>query len=185
MLDATQLGELIKSRFTTDAFRLETLDAYYVASDGGDVARYLRGEPEPDPARKEPWLARLRAERAAGKRRQRVHVVRGPLSDYLCYECEWGYAPNVEAGEDIRILDLSEHPRPTDLAVDHDFWLLDSEHLIRMHYADDGQFAGGEVLGASELHRYRAARDAALAAAEPFTGYWQRHPEYHRANRAA
>jgi hypothetical protein len=185
MLDAAQLGELIKSRFTREAFRLETLDAYYVASDGGDVARYLRGEREPDPARKEPWLARLRAERAAGKRRQRVHVVRGPLSGYLRYECEWGYVPNVAAGEEVRILDLSERPRPAGLTIDHDFWLLDNEHVIRMHYTEDGQFTGAEMLGVRELPRYRAAREAALAAADPFTDYWQRHPEYHRANRAA
>lgn len=185
MLDTAQLGELINSRFTRDAFRLETLDAYYVASDGGDVARYLRGEQEPDPARKEPWLALLRTERAEGKRRRRVHVVQGPLSGYLRYECEWGYAPNVAAGEDIRILDLSERPRPADLTVDHDFWLLDSETVVQMHYAGDGRFVGAEVLAASALPRHLTARDAALAAAEPFTDYWQRHPEYHRANRAA
>ena len=35
------------------------------------------------------------------------------------------------------------------------------------------------------LPRYRAARDAALAAAEPFSSYWARHPQYHQANRAA
>jgi hypothetical protein len=185
MLDAAQLGELIKSRFTRDAFRLETLDAYYVASDGGDVARYLRGEREPDPARKEPWLARLRTERAEGKQRQRVHVVQGPLSGYLRYECEWGYVPNVAAGEDVRILDLSERPLPAGLTIDHDFWLIDGQHVIRMHYADDGRFLGAELLAAGELPRYRAARDAALAAAEPFTDYWGRHPEYHRANQAA
>ncbi len=185
MLDAAQLGDFIRSRFTRHAFRLETLDAYDVGSDGGDVARYLRGEPEPDPARKSPWLARLRAERAAGKLRQRVHVLRSPLSGYLRYECEWGYVPNVAAGEDVRILDLAERPRPSGLDVDHDFWLLDDRDVIRMHYDQDGRFLGGEILDAIAVPRYRAARDAALETAEPFTGYWQRHPEYHRANQAA
>jgi len=100
-LDALQLGELIRSQFTRHAFRLETQDAYDVGDDGGDVARYLRGEPEPDSQRKGAWLERLRAERAAGKTRSRVHVLRSPLSDYLRYECEWGCLLNVAAGEDV------------------------------------------------------------------------------------
>jgi hypothetical protein len=185
MLEAPQLGEFIRSRFTRLAFRLETLDAYDVGSDGGDVARYLRGEPEPDPERKGAWLARLRDERAAGKFRQRVHVLRSPLSDYLRYECEWGYVPNVAAGEDVRILDLAEQPRPAGLDIDHDFWLLDDQAVVRMHYDPAGRFTGAEILTEADLPRYRAARDAALSAAEPFTSYWQRHTEYHRSSQVA
>jgi hypothetical protein len=185
MLDAAQLGAFIRSHFKDRAFRLELLDAYDVGSDGGDVARYLRGENEPDPARKEPWLTRLRAERAEGKLRQRVHVLSGPLSGYLRYECEWGYLPNVAAGEDVRILDLTERALPAALDVDHDFWLLDDQRAIRMHYDKVGRFLRAEVLPATKVAHYRAARDAALEAAEPFTSYWRRHPEYHRANQAA
>jgi hypothetical protein len=185
MLDAPQLGELIRSRFTRTAFRLETLDAYDVGDDGGDAARYLAGEPEPDPERKGAWLARLRAERAAGKARQRVHILRSPLSGYLRYECEWGYLPNVAAGEDVRILDLAERSLPPAADIGHDFWLLDDQVAVRMHYDQNGMFQGAEVLPDAGLPRYRAARDAALEAAEPFTSYWRRHPQYHRANQAA
>ena len=185
MLDVPQLTAFITERFTRHAFRLETLDAYDVGSDGGDVARYLRGENAPDPARKEPWLAQLRAELAQGKLRRRVHVLRSPLSGYLRYECEWGYLPNEAAGEDIRILDLAERTRPAGLDIDHDFWLLDDQHVARMHYDQDGRFTGAEVLESAALPRYLAGRDAALAAAEPFSSYWRRHPEYHQVNQAA
>jgi hypothetical protein len=44
MLDLLQLTEFI-GRFARVAFRLETLDSYSMESDGGDVARYLSGEP--------------------------------------------------------------------------------------------------------------------------------------------
>lgn len=185
MLDAPQLGEFIRSRFTRHAFRLETLDAYDVGDDGADVTRYLRGESEPDPERKGAWLARLRAEQAAGKVRQRVHVLRSPLSDYLRYECEWGYLQNVAAGEDVRILDQAERAHPAALDIDHDFWLLDDHVVVGMHYDERGQFVGAEILDDTELSRYRAAMGTALEAAEPFTSYWNRHPEYHRANRPA
>jgi hypothetical protein len=184
MLDVPQLTAFIAERFTKLAFRLETLDAYDVGSDGEDVARYLRGERSPDPERKEPWLAQLRAEKEQGKLRQRVHVLRGPLSGYLRYECEWGYLPNEAAGEDIWILDLAERPRPAGLDIDYDFWLIDDE-VVRMHYDLDGRFTGAEVLDPRELPRHRAARDAALASAEPFSSYWRRHPEYHQVNQAA
>lgn len=183
ILDLPQLAEHL-SGFAT-AFRLETLDTYTSASDGGDVARYLAGEPAPDPERKERWLSQLRAERAQGRIRQRVHVLASPIGPYLRYECEWGYAPNVEAGEDVRILDLAERPRPPALDVDHDFWLINDQHAYRMHYDASGRFTAAEVAGPGDLPRYLAARDAALAAAEPFTGWWQRHPEYYQANNRA
>lgn len=74
---------------------------YEVASDGEDYRRYVRGEPGPDLARKGPWLERLRREAAAGIRNQRVHIMRSPLTDYLRYECEWGYVPNAAALADL------------------------------------------------------------------------------------
>lgn len=185
MLDEAGLGDVIRVNFTRILFRMETRRDYDVGSDGGDVARYLRGEEGPDPARKGAWLGRLRREQAEGKRRERVHVWRGPLSDYLLYECEWGYLPNSRAGERIKVLDLAERPRPEGLIDDHDFILIDDRLAIRMHYEAQGRFTGAEILGDEALPRYRAARDAALEASEPFDAYWSRHPQYHRRNRAA
>jgi hypothetical protein len=184
MLDLPELSALIGG-YNRELFRLETLDWYRSKSDGRDVDRYLRGESAPDPGRKERWLAQLRRERADGRLRQRVHVLRSPIGPYLRYECEWGYLPNSAAGEDIRVLDLAERPRPADLDITHDFWLIDDRDVVRMHYDGSGRFAGAELLASAELPRYRAARDAALTAAEPFTSYWPRHPEYHQANQAA
>jgi len=186
MLAVEELTSLITTGFNRRVFRLELLDAYEVGTDGGDVARYLAGEHFPDPDRKGPWLAHLRAERADGRLRQRVHVLRTPLSGYLRYECEWGYEPNSDAGEDIGILDLAERPLPPALdGIDCDFWLLDDEQAIKMHYDQGGRFTGAELLAPAELPRYRAARDAAIATAEPFTRFWARHPEYHQVNQAA
>lgn len=180
MLDLDAVLKLFDERFTRTAFRLEVLDAYAVESDGGEVARYLAGEPEPDAAHKGPFLEVLRAEREAGKLRHRVHVLRTPLTDYLRYECEWGYVPNVEAGEQIKILDLTEVARPDGL-VDDEFWLLDDEVAFRMIYDDAGEFLGAELT--DDLDRYRRARDVAEAASEDFSTWWARHPEEWRENR--
>lgn len=180
MWDLAETARFFDEHFTRTAFRLETLDCYDAGSDGEDVARYLRGEPGPSLERKQPWLDRLTAERKAGKRRHRVHVLTTPLSDYLRYECEWGYLPNAKAGEEIRILDLSETPRPEGL-VDEDFWLLDDAFTIRMRYNAVGQFAGAEL--AADTALYRRARETALAASEEFMTWWARHPNEWRAHR--
>jgi hypothetical protein len=96
----------------------------------------------------------------------------------------WGYAYNVRAGEDIRILDLAETPEPPGL-VDHDFWLVDEDRVVRMHYDDARRFLGGEALPETETPRYVAARDATWAAATPFEPWWAARPQYHRGARLA
>jgi hypothetical protein len=184
VLTESELGRYIDDRLTKSAFRLELLDRYDAASEREDLARYLRGELiAPQDARR-PWLDRLRAEAEAGILNQRVHVLRTPLTDYLRFECEWGYAHNAGAGEDIRIIDLAERALPGTL-TDHDFWLIDDEHAIAMHYGEDGRFTGAEPASPVDLRRYQRARAASVAAAEPFRDWWHRHTEEWREHRSA
>lgn len=183
-LDITQIRDWIDTHFTHTAFRLETFPAYAVPSDGGDVARYLAGEPEPDPDRKGPWLDHLRGEAAAGKARYRVRTLCSPLNGYLRYECEWGYMPNAKAGETIRVIDLAEQPLPREVQPVHFDWhLLDEQHLLRMHYDGDGTFLAADATSKpSEVEKYRLAAAAAWNTAVPFVDYWAAHPQFHRAN---
>ncbi|HEU0086142.1 MAG TPA: hypothetical protein VFQ77_00555 [Pseudonocardiaceae bacterium] len=51
MMDAPALRAYLTTHFTRTLFRLETLPAYEVPSDGSDFARYLAGAPEPTPQR--------------------------------------------------------------------------------------------------------------------------------------
>ncbi|QXV63508.1 DUF6879 family protein [Amycolatopsis sp. TNS106] len=177
MLDEEQLGDYIDARFTRRLFRLETHDFLDVGSDGDDFQRYLAGQPGPDMARKNAWLDVLRSEVAQGKYTYRVHVVRSPLTDYLRFDFEWGYVHNEEAGERIGILDLAERDAPSEL-INHDFWLIDDEHLVLMHYDDRGRFTGAEpVDDVNELARYQACAQAAWSAAQPFGDYWRGHPD--------
>jgi hypothetical protein len=181
-MDAATLRAHIREHFSRTAFRLETLQQYEVASDGSDFARYLAGEPEPTAERKQPWLDRLRSERERGLQRSRVRLVTHPVTDYTRFECEWGYAPNVEVGEQVLILDTGE-AAVSDAAVERlkecgDFWLIDDAHVVVMHYGPDGQFVGAER--AEDVARYRAIAQLAREPAEPFAAWWARHEEYHR-----
>src|SRR5690349_10864917 len=144
MLNEEQLGDFIDTHFRSDLFRLETLETYAVASDDGDFERYMKGEDAPEALTKGPWLAQLRQEVADGKRTQRLHVVTSPLSKYLRYECEWGYVYNEQAGEEIRILDLTEVGWHAELLA-VDFFLVEDEWLLMMHYDEDGHFLGADV----------------------------------------
>lgn len=181
MMNGRELGAFMREHFTRSAFRLETLQTYEVASDGSDFARYLAGEPSPSPERKEPFLARLREESARGLYRHRVRVVTYPVSDYTKFEAEWGYLPNSQAGEDIRILDLSERTLPVDVIGD-DFWLVDNKHAVCMHYGMSGELLGATV-EPDAVRVCREVRDVMWAAAEPFADWWGRHQELHRDRR--
>jgi hypothetical protein len=180
VLDERELDQFFAEHFGRTAFRLEVRDDYAVASDGGDLARYLAGDEAPDATRKNAWLDELRADTAAGKRWQWVHVVRRPLSNYLRYACEWGYAINVGAGAEVRILDVTGRAWPEQVPGE-DFWLLDESAVLRMQYDDGGRFLGADPAGGDEVGGYRRARDIAWRAAEPFAGWWAAHPECHRA----
>lgn len=182
MLDEQELGEFIDAHFTSRLFRLETLDHYEETSEAEDFGAYLAGQP--GPLGKQAWMEVIRGEVARGLHTYRVHVVRSPLSDYLRYECEWGYVFNAEAGEHIRILDTAEQVKPAEVP-DEDFWLIGDEHLLLMRYQPDGTFAGASIGAPELLPRYIEARDAAWSSGVDFDVYWREHPQYHRDQPAA
>lgn len=185
MLDEQQLGDFFAQHFTRTAWRLELLPAYAVGTDGGDFQRWLDGAPEPMWSRKNMYLDALREDAAAGRSNARVKVMSAQPTDYERYACEWGYALNVKAGEDVRILDLAVCPLPGLLDGIQDFWLLDSTHVLVMHYDEHGRFEGGSVAEPGTVGRYQRARAGAVAASQPFQSWWARHPELRRSRRAA
>jgi hypothetical protein len=187
VLNEAELGEFIDSHFSTTLFRLETLERYDVESDGWDFEAYLAGKPSPVAAGKEAWLEQLRQEAAAGKHSQRLRVVGDPLSEYIRYECEWGYTYNAAAGEEIRVLDLGQVDWRADLLADEqDFYVIDEHWLVRMHYDDEGRFLGAQVVDdPEELERALGLVDHLWTEAMPFADWWTAHPEYWRSNWAA
>jgi hypothetical protein len=112
---------------------------------------------------------------------RRVRVLRLPLSDYDRMACEWGYVHNSEAGEDIRVFELtcddsSQVARSAQSA--EDFYVLDQHIALLMDYTDDGEFSGAEKTSAAGAFEELAGMY--WLAAEPFEQWWAAHPEYHR-----
>ncbi|MGH8963802.1 MAG: DUF6879 family protein, partial [Actinomycetes bacterium] len=128
--------------YQREAFRLETLPSYGVAREREGYETFL-ATGKLDIPDDDPWLVRVRHFRHTGRWIGRVHVIRRPLTDYLRYEFAV-YCRTVEAGEDVRILDLTDQPNPGLPA--QDFWLFDDTAIVRMDYGPDGTQLGRELL---------------------------------------
>lgn len=154
--------------FAVSAFRLELRPVYTMPGEADELRRFLAGEKPPD-GYHYGWLDTVAGAVRAGKTMRRVRVVRRPLPDYIRYEFEWGFAYNVEAGEDIRVLDLTGRSGPT--LPDEDFWMFDDSTVVKMLYRPDGTQIGRELIEAPDLGAYRRYRDAAWEQAVPFRDY--------------
>ena len=168
-----------------DMIRVQTLDSYAVPSDDADFAGYLNGAPAPASPYREPFFEQLRDERARGMAWRNLTVVNGPLTDYQQYGFEWVCPYSAEAGQDIRVLDLAEHPAAAVLRVTGDFWVVESKHVALVRYSPDGRHLGEVAVEDSGAHGYVAAAELAWQLATPFTSWWAEHPEYRRPSRAA
>lgn len=162
--------------FRYSVFRLETLQVYVDPVEDHTIDAFRRGDPErpPDPAEDE-WAEMLRAHRDAGRTQQRVHVVSEPITDYLAYELTWEYGPHVAAGEDIRIIPVTDH-WPEDVPRS-DFTLVDSSLLFRLDYSPDGTWRSAQLVSdPAGVAAACFARDAALHQGMAWWQYMTRHP---------
>ena len=180
LMDLSTLGSFIEStahQRGDSVFRMECLPEYAVSSDGDDFRRWQAGAAEPTWSRKQAWLDDLAADARAGIAHRRVRRLGQTLTEYELYSCQWGYALNADAGEDIRILRDGEHDAPE--LVDTEYWILNDQIVVPVLYDARGAFIGAGVLTGERTEEFLADRELAWAAAEPFAQWWARHPELH------
>ncbi|MGH8897307.1 MAG: DUF6879 family protein [Egibacteraceae bacterium] len=156
------------STFERSAFRLETRQQYLVDEEADLVRAFLEGRPPPASTAMDQWLALIRANTDAGKRMERVHILERPLTGYARWELST-YPDNAAAGEQIFIAD-----RAGLKDLHEDFWLFDDRDLVTLRYDEDGRWLGVDLRPESDLDRYRAMRDLALAEAVPLADYLAR-----------
>jgi hypothetical protein len=120
--------------FEHTAFRLEVRDRYNEPYEDESLRKFLAGEPEYIDDSFQSWLDLVRAATAEGRRFSRVRVVSLPLTDYSRYGIAYARFTNA-AGDDIRYL---TRDRAHSIGLpDHDYWLLDSRRIARLHF-DEG-----------------------------------------------
>ncbi|WP_372409108.1 DUF6879 family protein [Streptomyces luteireticuli] len=167
MLSDGEWREVFDS-FQRNAWRFEVQPAYTMPKEAANVERFLRGEPKPVD-HNSAWHARVQGYRAAGKRIGRVRVVRRPLTNYQRYQFAWGIPGNVAAGEDIRILDVTDNDHGLPLGG-RDWWLFDDSTVVHLNYRADGTQIG-RALHAGDPEPYRRWRQTAVSASVSFAEY--------------
>jgi hypothetical protein len=144
MTDECSLSEFGKSfdAFTKMAFRFESLPQYKVDTETESFALFLRGQQLPSTDFNDDWRQVLYDARQRGAAVCRVRLLPVAPNDYIRFEYHWGYRPNAQRGEIIRLITEKEFA-PLDFGgtvVRTDYWLFDDLTAYLMLYSSDGVF---------------------------------------------
>lgn len=154
--------------FKSEAWRLETLPQYLVPQESRELEAFRTGKRIAPHAYSSAYTEDLKRLRGEGKRKGRVHIVTRPHSEYLQFEFSRYYAPHVLAGEDIRILDVTNRENP--LPDVQDFWMFDRSTVVLMHYEEDGTQINRELYEGEPADFVEYQR-IAIAESVPFLEY--------------
>jgi hypothetical protein len=141
---APTFAELLDSA-QESAVHLEMRDAYGVADEAGDFARWkATGERDIDPGSPywAPWVDLVSRAVDRGVVVRRARIVSEPGSAYIRFE-HAGTPVNLGAGEQVRWL---ARRGASDIALPgNDFWLIDGRLIRWNHFTGDGGSGGGEI----------------------------------------
>ncbi len=158
--------------FRTSAWRFERQRTYSIDQEDRQLQSFLAGHPIP-PAEDaehpelEAWMKRVAAHVAAGRSVGRVRIVDDPPTDYQRW-LQWLDVYNRQAGEEISYLSRAVAHEVGLLTAESgpDWWLLDDERLILIHFNEAGQRTFAELIEDSpEVADAREFRTKAIQAA--------------------
>ncbi|MFE6055970.1 DUF6879 family protein [Kitasatospora sp. NPDC056446] len=153
--------------FETEAWRLETLPAYNVPQEAAELRAFRAGERIDPQTHSNEYTDDLKRVRREGKVKGRVHIVTRPFSEYLRYEFMY-YLPHARAGEDVRIMDVTDRPNP--LAGVTDYWMFDKKEVVLMNYLPDGTQIDRTVFE-GDIGPFIEYQRIAIAGSVPFEEY--------------
>ncbi|MEV6485037.1 DUF6879 family protein [Streptomyces sp. NPDC051576] len=154
--------------FKRSAFRLEVHQTYTMPAESETFHSFLAGKPMPE-GFNGAWHKTLRDHATAGRTMTRAKIVRRPLTPCSRYSFAWGIPGNVDAGEDYRIIDVTEKGNPG--LPEQDFWMFDETTVVHLNYRPDGTQVNRELIQEPDVEKYLAWRDLALEIAVPFSAY--------------
>ncbi|WP_327737142.1 hypothetical protein OG749_28985 [Streptomyces nojiriensis] len=154
--------------FRQEAWRLETLPQYLMPQEAEEFAAFMAGARIDPGSVSNEYTDRLARQVAEGRSQGRVHIVTHPLSDYLRFEFSQYYAPHALAGEEIRILDVTNRENP--LRGIQDFWLFDRTEVVLMNYYADGRQISREVFE-GDVSPFVEYQRIAVSESVPFEEY--------------
>lgn len=152
----------------SEAWRLETLPQYLVPQEAEEIDAFRSGKRIDPHAYSSAYTEDLKRSVGEGKRKGRVRIVTRPLSEYLRFEFSRYYAPHSLAGEEIRILDVTDRENP--LPDVRDFWMFDRLAIVLMNYEEDGTQINRELYE-GDLAPFVEYQRIAVAESVPFSEY--------------
>lgn len=153
--------------FQTEAWRLETLQVYNVPQEIEELRAFRSGVRINPHTHSNEYTDDLKRVRREGKAKGRVHIVTQPLSEYLRYEFMY-YLPHVWAGEEVRIMDVTDRENP--LQGIQDFWMFDKSEVVLMDYRPDGTQISRTVFE-GDVSPFIEYQRIAIAESMPFEEY--------------
>lgn len=142
--------------FEHTAYRLHVRDTYNTQLEREPMAQFI-ATGTADLEWFQGWLTSIREAKAAGRAFRRVRVVSLPLTDNARYGL-WTAQFNNEAGEDIRYLARDDAQG----APEFDYWMFDSRTVAKMHWSDQDELLGFELIeDPAEIVELNYQRDAA------------------------
>lgn len=166
ILDSEQFGQHLRG-YARTAWRFECQPIYTMPGEQSSLRAFLAGEPKPA-EHNASWHEAVHELTASGRSIGRVRTVRQPLTDYQRYQLAWGIPGNVDAGEDIRILDLTAE----DLGLpNQDFWMFDDAIVVHLNFRPDGTLINVEQLEGPDIDKYLEWKETALKDAISYAEY--------------
>lgn len=159
--------------FKRSAWRFEQQPSYFLGYERAQFDKFLAGRPEL-PTRNQDlndWFEQTRRHVAAGRTVGRVRVLDEPPTDYQRWML-WMDRWNREAGEVIQYLPRTAARAAGILpaAGSTDWWLLDNERLLLMHFDDEYRRVRVDLLvDEPEVNQAREWRRLAIEAANRVT----------------
>lgn len=157
-----EFGRLLAG-FRRTAFHMETRPFYVIPSEQPVLERFLTGTPEqpPDVGWWREWLSQVDSLTRQGKHVGRVRVLDEPPTDYQRWLL-WAGPWHAAAGEDIRYIPRRRAGQ-AGLPLDHDWWLLDDEQVIRTRFTPGNAAREKTLITDPEaVAAYLAWRDTAV-----------------------
>lgn len=91
------------------------------------------------------------------------------MTDYQRYQFSWGIPGNIQAGEDIRILDVTHDDYGLPL-LGTDWWMFDETQVVHLNFRPDGTQINRELF-TGDITPYLEWKHIALAYSVPFFEY--------------
>lgn len=153
--------------FERSAFRLEVHQTYTMPAERSSFCAFQAGDPMPEDFNAR-WHRIIRGHVEAGRTMTRVKIVRRPLTPYSRYLFSWAVPTNVAAGENYRVIDLTD--RPNSGLPEQDFWMFDETAVVHLDYRPDGTQIKRELI-TGDITPYLEWQRIALSESVPFAEY--------------